>query len=50
MAVTAQQRANRLLLCSVMTRAGFRPLQEEWWHFTLENEPFPERYFDFPVR
>ena len=50
MAVTAQQRANRLLLRSVMTRAGFRPLQEEWWHFTLENEPFPERYFDFPVR
>ncbi|WP_345990187.1 M15 family metallopeptidase [Sulfurimonas sp. HSL1-2] len=50
MAVTAQQRANRLLLRSVMTRAGFRPLQEEWWHFTLEDEPFPERYFDFPVR
>ena len=21
----------------------------EWWHFTLEDEPFPETYFDFPV-
>ncbi|WP_345973397.1 M15 family metallopeptidase [Sulfurimonas diazotrophicus] len=50
MAVTAQQRANRLLLQRIMTRAGFRPLREEWWHFTLESEPYPDRYFDFPVR
>ncbi|MHC3994196.1 M15 family metallopeptidase [Thiomicrolovo sp. ZZH C-3] len=50
MAVTAQQRANRLLLRRVMTGAGFRPLPEEWWHFTLENEPYPDRYFDFPIR
>lgn len=28
---------------------GFRPLPEEWWHFTLENESYPETYFDFPV-
>lgn len=49
-AVTAQQRANRLLLRRVMMRHGFRPLEEEWWHFTLENEPYPERFFDFPVR
>jgi len=48
-AMTVQQRANRMLLRSVMTRYGFRPLQEEWWHFTLENEPYPDRYFDFPV-
>ncbi len=48
--VTAQQRANRLLLRAMMLRCGFRPLEEEWWHFTLENEPFPERYFDFLVR
>lgn len=49
MAVTVQQRANRLLLRSIMLRHGFRPLQEEWWHFTLENEPYPTTYFDFPV-
>lgn len=47
--VTAQQRANRMLLQSLMVRHGFRPLAEEWWHFTLENEPFPETYFDFAV-
>src|SRR5262249_34560409 len=31
-------------------RGGFRPYDREWWHFTLNNEPFPDTYFDFPVR
>ncbi len=48
--VTSQQRANRLLLRSVMLSQGFRPLEEEWWHFTLANEPYPTTYFDFVVR
>ncbi|MEM8562323.1 MAG: M15 family metallopeptidase [Pseudomonadota bacterium] len=47
--LTAQQRANRMLLQSVMTAHGFSPYAQEWWHFTLQNEPFPERYFDFPI-
>lgn len=47
--VTPQQRANRMLLQSLMVEHGFRPLAEEWWHFTLVDEPFPEMYFDFPV-
>ena len=47
--VSAEQRANRMLLQQVMTRHGFEPLQEEWWHFTLLNEPFPDTYFDFPI-
>ena len=41
--------ANRALLTRVMERHGFRGLPEEWWHFTLAAEPFPETYFDFPV-
>ena len=24
--------------------------EKEWWHFTLRHEPYPETYFDFPVR
>ena len=28
---------------------GFKPIAEEWWHFTLVNEPYPDTYFDFPV-
>jgi zinc D-Ala-D-Ala dipeptidase len=49
-AVPSQARANRLLLQSLMTDAGFVPLDTEWWHFTLKNEPYPDTYFDFPVR
>ena len=47
--VTAEQYANRMLLQQVMVRNGFRPLSCEWWHFTLDNEPYPDTYFDFPV-
>jgi D-alanyl-D-alanine dipeptidase len=48
-AMTAQQRANRTILQVVMKKQGFRPHPKEWWHFTLETEPFPATYFDFPV-
>ena len=34
--VTTEQRANRMMLKDVMVKYGFRPLAEEWWHFTLE--------------
>jgi hypothetical protein len=47
--VTAAQAANRMRLRTIMLKNGFRPLQEEWWHFTLENEPFPDRYFEFEI-
>ncbi|NWG24576.1 MAG: M15 family metallopeptidase [Pseudorhodoplanes sp.] len=48
--VSAQARANRLLLAEAMRRRGFRGYSKEWWHFTLNREPFPDSYFDFPVR
>jgi D-alanyl-D-alanine dipeptidase len=48
--IPAQAKANRLLLQSLMVDAGFAPLDTEWWHFTLKNEPYPATYFDFPVR
>ncbi|MHC1743559.1 MAG: M15 family metallopeptidase [Syntrophobacteraceae bacterium] len=44
------QRANRMLLHVLMKKHGFKPYPEEWWHFTLSNEPFPTTYFDFPVQ
>jgi zinc D-Ala-D-Ala dipeptidase len=46
----AQAQANRALLAAAMSRGGFRPYDKEWWHFTLVDEPFPDTYFDFPVR
>lgn len=45
-----QQRANRLLLKTLMEQHGFRSYAKEWWHFTLNNEPFPDTYFDFLVQ
>ena len=48
--VLPSQRAHRLLLQMIMTKYGFKPLNEEWWHFTLKNEPFPNQYFDFEVQ
>ena len=46
--VTEEQFNNRMILQRAMVRNGFRPLDCEWWHFTLENEPYPNTYFEFP--
>ena len=48
--LTEQQYRNRMILRDAMLRHGFKPLDSEWWHFTLRNEPFPDTYFEFPVR
>ncbi|MBP3884099.1 MAG: M15 family metallopeptidase [Olsenella sp.] len=47
--ITEVQYANRMLLRNAMLRNGFEPIDCEWWHFTLKDEPFPNTYFDFPV-
>jgi D-alanyl-D-alanine dipeptidase len=48
--VSAEAQSNRKILASAMRRWGFAPYDREWWHFTLRNEPYPDRYFNFPVR
>ena len=48
--ITDEQKANRKLLLEVMTKYGFVNFYKEWWHYTLKNEPFPNTYFDFPVK
>lgn len=48
--LTQEQIDNRMILRDAMVSNGFCPLPEEWWHFTLENEPYPDTYFDFPVK
>ena len=47
--VTDVQYEHRMILRNAMTAHGFRPIDTEWWHFTLENEPYPDTYFSFPV-
>ncbi len=47
--ISAEQFANRMMLRRIMLKHGFAPIDSEWWHFTLRNEPFPNTYFSFPV-
>ena len=47
--ITEEQYNNRMILRNVMLRHGFEPIDCEWWHFTLADEPYPDTYFEFPV-
>ncbi|QCX80579.1 D-alanyl-D-alanine dipeptidase [Streptomyces sp. YIM 121038] len=40
---------NREYLCSIMEDCGFARYDSEWWHYTLESEPYADVYFDFPI-
>lgn len=48
--INAKQKENRMLLRNIMLNHNFRPYENEWWHFTLNNEPFPNTYFNFSIK
>ena len=48
--ININQQNNRLFLRTIMLQNNFSPYENEWWHFTLKNEPFSQRYFNFPIR
>ena len=48
--INETQFRNRMILRQAMLRHGFKPIVEEWWHFTLVNEPYPNTYFTHPVK
>ena len=48
--ITEEQFHHRMILRQAMLRHGFKPIDSEWWHFTLKDEPFPDTYFTFPVK
>lgn len=48
--ITEEQYRNRMILQEAMVRHGFKIYECEWWHFTLKDEPFPDTYFNFPVK
>ena len=47
--ITKEQYNNRMLLQKGMIDNGFRPIKTEWWHFTLVDEPYKDKYFDFNI-
>jgi D-alanyl-D-alanine dipeptidase len=48
--ITEVEAANRRHLRSIMTACGLGSYAREWWHYTLKDEPYPDTYFDFPIR
>lgn len=48
--ITETQYANRRILLQTMNAHGWRNYEREWWHYTLRHEPYPNTYFNFPVR
>lgn len=48
--LTSKQMKNRIYLRRIMEKNGFKSLDNEWWHFTLVNEPYKDVYFDFDVK
>ncbi|MCR5789248.1 MAG: M15 family metallopeptidase [Lachnospiraceae bacterium] len=46
--ITEEQYDNRMFLQETMVRHGFKTIETEWWHFYLQDEPYPDTYFDFP--
>ena len=43
--ISSEARANRELLREVMTYAGFKPLNTEWWHFNLVSRAVARKYY-----
>ena len=37
------------MLVEAMQAHGFKNYPMEWWHFTLQPEPYPDTIFDFPI-
>jgi len=49
MQIPPQAIINRKMLKIVMEKHGFKNYANEWWHYNIVNEPFPDTYFDFPI-
>ena len=47
--VAPAEAENRRQLRSIMEDCGFSSYACEWWHYTLNGEPYPDTYFDFPL-
>lgn len=48
--INSRAHKNRMFLQAIMMKYGFQPYSKEWWHFTLDKEPFPNKYFNFIVK
>lgn len=47
--ISADARINRQMLKLLMEKHGFKNYPQEWWHYNVVAEQFPDTYFDFPI-
>lgn len=47
--LTRTQERNRNTLKKLMALAGLKSYESEWWHYSLADEPFPGKCFDFAI-
>ena len=47
--ISIEAQKNRIFLKNLMEKHGFKNFEKEWWHYTLGNEPFPDKSFNFYV-
>jgi zinc D-Ala-D-Ala dipeptidase len=50
LAVSESSQKNRQILKLAMEKHGFINYPKEWWHFSLNDEPYPKDYFDFEIQ
>lgn len=48
-AISDEALANRLVLREIMASAGFSNYVNEWWHYTLVDEPYLDTFFNIPI-
>ncbi len=48
--ISADAKTNRAYLKSAMEKQGFKNYPKEWWHYSLNDEPYRKNYFDFEVQ
>ena len=39
--ISAEAKANRLILRTIMEQSGFVPYEKEWWHFNFKKTDYP---------
>lgn len=47
--INSEHVQKRNILRDTLRKHGFQEYKEEWWRYTLDNEPYPDIYFDFVV-
>ena len=50
LSISNAAKSNRAILQKAIERRGFKNYPKEWWHFSLNDEPFKTTFFDFEVQ